>query len=252
MTFMPMTNVGILHVHSNLSYDGQNTLAEIAFFAKSRGYQFVAMSEHSDTFDPQKMAYLVDQCGRLSDASFLMIPGLEFTCDNRLHLLALGIERYINTTNPILVARFAREQGGLAILSHPSRYAYQIPSGLETYLDGIEVWNAGYDGRFIPNDRSIRLWKSLRTCNNSLRAFGSQDLHAIEDHRHVRVGVRCEQLTRHAILKGLRAGKFVISNSFLRLQSDSSPCWMKLSAIGAGRRAYLVAKALRDRLARTR
>jgi len=246
-----MAHVGILHVHSNLSYDGQNTLAEIAFLAKLRGYRFVGMSEHSDTFEPQKMACLVDECRRLSDASFLMMPGLEFTCDNRLHLLALGIEHYTDAMNPALVARFVRAEGGLAILSHPSRYGYQIPSGLEMLLDGIEVWNAGYDGRFIPNDRSIRLWKSLRVRNHSLRAFGSQDLHEIGTHRHVRVSVQCEQLTRDAILKSLK-GNFVISNSYVRLRSDSSPGWMKLNAIGAGRRAYLTAKAIRDCVARIR
>ena len=247
-----MANVGILHVHSNLSYDGRNTLAEIAFLGRSRGYRFVGMSEHSDTFDPQKMAYLVNECRRLSDASFLMIPGLEFTCDNRLHLLALGIDSYTDTTNPVLVARFAKAQGGLAILSHPSRYGYQIPSGLEMVLDGIEVWNAAYDGRFLPNDRAIRLWKAMHGRNNSLRAFGAQDLHTIRDHRHVRVSVRCDQLTRDMIVKSLRDGDFVISNSYVRLQSDSSPSWMKLNAIGAGHRAYLTAKAIRDRLAKIR
>jgi PHP domain-containing protein len=245
-------HVGILHVHSNLSYDGQNTLAEIASLAKSRGYRFVGMSEHSDTFEPQKMAYFVDECRRLSDASFLMIPGLEFTCDNRLHLLALGIDRYTDSTNPALVARFVNAQGGLAILSHPGRYGYQIPSGLEMLLDGIEVWNAGYDGRFIPNDRSIRLWKSLHARNNLLRAFGSQDLHAVGNHRHVRVSVRCEPMTREAILKSLKGGNFVISNSYVRLRPDSSPGWLKLNAIGTGRRAYLTARAIRDRVARIR
>jgi PHP domain len=245
-----MAHVGILHVHSNLSYDGQNTLAEIASLAKSRGYQFVGMSEHSDTFEPKKMAYLVDECRRLSDASFLMIPGLEFTCDNRLHLLGLGIDRFTDVRHPALVARFVKAQGGLAILSHPSRYGYQIPSGLEMVLDGIEVWNAGYDGRFIPNDRSIRLWKSLRARNQSLCAFGSQDLHAIGSHRHVRVDVRCEPLTRDAILESLKGGSFLISNSYVRLRPDSSPGWTKLHAIRAGRRAYLTAKAIRDRLAR--
>jgi hypothetical protein len=245
-----MANVGILHVHSNLSYDGQNTLAEIASFAKSRGCRFVGMSEHSDTFDAQKMARLVNECRRLSDASFLMVPGLEFTCDNRLHLLALGIERYTDATNPALVARFVKAQGGLTILSHPSRYGYQIPSGLEMLLDGIEVWNAGYDGRFLPNDHSIRLWKVLRARNTSLRAFGSQDLHAIADRCHVRVSVRCEQLTRDAILKRLKDGHFIISNSYIRLRSDSPPGWMKLNAIGAARRAYLAGRAIRDRLAR--
>ena len=247
---MTRSHVGILHVHSNLSYDGQNTLGEIAFLAKSRGYHFVGISEHSDTFDPQKMAHLVNECRRLSDASFLMIPGLEFTCDNRLHLLALGIDSYTDTTNPALVARFAKAQGGLAILSHPSRYGYQVPSGLEMLLDGIEVWNAGYDGRFVPNDRSIRLWRSLRARNNSLYAFGSQDLHAIGHHRHVRVSVRSDQLTQDAILRGLKRGNFVISNSYIRLRSDSSPGWMKLNAIGAGRGVYLTARAICDRVAR--
>src|SRR5438445_4479154 len=164
-----MAHVGIVHVHSNLAYDGQNTLAEIASLGRSRGYQFVGMSEHSDTFEPKKMADLVDECRRLSDGSFLMLPGLEFTCDNRLHLLALGIERYTTLTNPALVARFVNAEGGVAVLSHPIRYGYQIPAGLEMVLDGIEVWNAGYDGRFIPNDRSIRLWESLRVRNHSLR-----------------------------------------------------------------------------------
>jgi hypothetical protein len=60
-------HVGILHVHSNLSYDGQNTLAEIASLAKLRGYRFVGMREHSDTFEPQKMADLVDECPPLSE-----------------------------------------------------------------------------------------------------------------------------------------------------------------------------------------
>jgi PHP domain len=247
-----MAHVGILHVHSNLSYDGQNTLAEIASVAKRRGYRFVGITEHSDTFDQNKMAHLVDECERRSDASLLMVPGLEFTCDHNLHLLALGIEHYTHVTNPALVARFVKAQGGLAILSHPSRYGYQIPSGLEMLLDGIEVWNAGYDGRFIPNDRSIRLWKSLHARNNSLRAFGSQDLHTIGDDSHVRVSVRCDQLTRDGILKSLKDGDFVISNSYVRLRSDSSPGWLKLNAIGVGRRAYFTARAIRDRLARMR
>ena len=245
-----MAHVGILHVHSNLSYDGQNTLAEIASFAKRRGYRFVGLSEHSDTFDQHKMAHLVDECRRRSDASLLMVPGLEFTCDHNLHLLALGIEYYTDVTNPALVARFVKAQGGLAILSHPSRYGYQIPSGLEMLLDGIEVWNAAYDGRFLPNDRSIRLWKALHARNNSLRAFGTQDLHTIRDHRHVRVSVRCNRLTRDTILQSLKNGDFVISNSYVRLRSDSSPGWMKLKAIGAAHRAYLTARAIRDRLVR--
>jgi hypothetical protein len=96
------------------------------------------------------------------------------------------------------------------------------------------------------------LWKSLHARNHSLRAFGSQDLHAVGRHRHVRVSVRCEQLSRDGIVKNLKGGNFHVSNSYVRLRSDASPGWLALNAIGAGRRAYFFARALRNRLASMR
>ena len=45
-----MAKTGIIHIHSNLSYDGRQSLEEIALFARKRGYCFVGMTEHSDTF----------------------------------------------------------------------------------------------------------------------------------------------------------------------------------------------------------
>jgi len=244
-----MAHVGIIHVHSKFSYDGQHTLDEIAFFARKRGYSFVGMSEHSNTFDQRKMVEFVEECRRVSDPSFLMIPGLEFTCDANLHLLALGIERFTDAKNPISIARFVRAQGGVAIVSHPGRYDFKIPSGLETAIDGIEVWNASCDGRFVPNHRSIALWKALRKRNGSLLAFGAQDLHRITRHRHVKVIVPSDQLTQEKLLRKFREGDFVVSNSYVRLSPGALPGWVKLNAIGCIRRAFLTAKAIRDRLA---
>ena len=117
-----MTLKGIIHVHSNLSYDGQHSLEEIAQYAKKCGYGFVGMTEHSDTFDNDKMSDFVNECRRLSNSELLVIPGVEFTCENKLHLLGLGIEHFTDVKDPISVARFIRAQGGLAIVSHPVRY----------------------------------------------------------------------------------------------------------------------------------
>ena len=49
---------GIIPVHSNYSYDGRHTTGEIAAFARARGFAFIAMSEHSDTLDSEKVKRL--------------------------------------------------------------------------------------------------------------------------------------------------------------------------------------------------
>ena len=82
---------GIIHVHSNYSYDGQHSIDEIAQFGRKRGYSFIGMTEHSDTLDEEKVALYVEECRRVSSPDCLIIPGIEFSCDNNLHLIGLGV-----------------------------------------------------------------------------------------------------------------------------------------------------------------
>ena len=105
-----MVRSGIIHVHSTFSYDGEHTLAELASFGKKCGYSFIGMAEHSDTFDDAKMKALVEECGRLSDGEFLMIAGIEFSCEGSLHLIGLGIRQFTSARDPIVVARFIRDR----------------------------------------------------------------------------------------------------------------------------------------------
>lgn len=238
---------GIIHVHSKFSYDGRHTLEEIALFARKLGYSFVGVTEHSDTFDEGRMSDFVKECRRFSDSALVLIPGIEFTCEKNLHLLGLGVEHFTAIKDPILVAQFIKAQGGLAIVAHPIRYNYKIPSGLEAEINGIEIWNAGYDGRFVPNDRSIALWQTLRKRNEVLLAYGGQDLHGITDHCHVKLTVSCDELTEGAILRALKEGNYLITNPYFRLCPACMNGGLNLTSIFWARRAYLIAKAIRDR-----
>src|SRR3989475_11051387 len=168
---------GIIHVHSTLSYDGEHSLAELASFGRKCGYSFIGMTEHSDTFDDAKMKALVEECRRLSDGEFLLIAGIEFSCEGNLHLIGLGIRQFTSASDPIVVARFIRAQGGLAIVSHPSRSGYEIPPGLVGEINGIEVWNASNDSRFVPDRRCIELWRGFRAPNQTLPAAPWPGLH---------------------------------------------------------------------------
>jgi hypothetical protein len=239
---------GILHVHSRYSYDGEHSLEEIASFAGRRGYSFVCMSEHSDTLDEEKVARFVEECGRVSNSGCLIIPGIEFTCQNRLHLMGLGVRGYISSRDPLQVTDFIHSQGGIAVICHPIRYQYLIPHDLSRVVDGIEVWNGVYDGRLVPNDRSLRLIREVRRYNKSCLAFGGQDLHRLHERDSVEITVDCDRLAEDALVRALKNGDFFIQNPYFKLSPLTPEPWPKLATITLARRFYLLAKMARDRM----
>jgi hypothetical protein len=239
-----MPKTGIIHAHSQFSFDGEHRLEELATLARRRGFDFIAMTEHSDTLDTGQMQQFVRTCRQLSDSQFLVMPGVEFDCAHNLHMLGIGIEDLVDSKDPTFVARAIREQGGLAIIAHPSRSAYLIPEGLENVINGIEVWNARYDGWFIPNDRAIALWRALRQRNTTLIAIGGQDLHVMTRHGYVKTAVVHDQLNQAALLQALEDGRFWISNSYLRLHSTSFNGWFRSGCLACARQVYLCARSV--------
>lgn len=242
---------GIIHVHSTYSYDGRHSLAEIVEYGRQRGYDFVGMSDHADTFDSARMAQYVSECRQVSNPGCALIEGLEFTCGNDLHILGLGIQRYTPTRDPLTAIDFIHQEGGIAIVAHPIRYDYQIPPDIAGAADGIEVWNASYDGRFVPNLRSLRLLRAMRRDGHkAIRAFGGPDLHRIGDHHTVEITVACSEAGPAAILDALKCGRFTLFNPYFRVPADGELGVLASLPIQVTRHLYNAATMLRDTLYR--
>jgi hypothetical protein len=239
---------GILHVHSNHSYDGRHSMAEIRDMARGRGYAFVGMAEHSNTLDAGSVARVAEECRRLSTAECRMLPGIEFSCRGGLHLVGFGLAEYSDSTDPFYLARFIADRGCLAVLAHPQRDLDRIPPELAPLLHGLEVWNARYDGRFIPDHRGLDLLTALRRRNASLLGYGGVDLHEIADVAHVRTVVAADDTSEAAILAGLRRGRFMISSPYFSLDAAGARSRLHAAGMVTGRRVYELARDLRDRV----
>jgi hypothetical protein len=238
----------VLHVHSTVSYDGQHPLSELAEAARRHGYDFVAMTEHSDTLDQARLSNLADQCQASSRSDLLLIPGVEYTCDGNLHLLAFGMRRYTSETRPIAVAQQVAEAGGIPVVAHPIRYAYGVSEELAPWLAGIEVWNAGYDGRFVPNPRSFQLLEAFRRRNAMLAAFSGQDIHRTRHFCDVSVVVDEDRLEERAILDALREGRFGIRGGPFRIAARAELSKGTMVAWRLAHRVYEHARWLRNRI----
>jgi hypothetical protein len=207
---------GDCHLHSWHS-DGRRTPAEIAALARSAGLDFVNSSDHNTT---AAHAHWADAAGD----DLLVLLGEEVTTRNG-HVLALGTEpgtfvdwRY--RARDRRWARFAREirrAGGLVVPAHP--HADCVGCAWKfgfAEADAVEVWNgpwtpddevalAAWDGMLVASARQDGAW---------LPAMGDSDAHRDPDVvGHPQTVVLADDLTREAILAGLRAGRSYVAES---------------------------------------
>ena len=212
---------GVLHVHSRFS-DGEESVERVAQTFRDSGMCFVAMSDHAEVFDEQRMQEYVAICDALSDSDFLIIPGLEFAFKGgSIHILGYGITRRIRASGMEELVDGIHEAGGIAVLAHPPLGSINMIGSIKGTLDGIEVWNGRYDGVVAPRAESFQLLRRIRSSNLKVSAYSGIDLHNIGQARKpLYVEIETETLHRAHIVDGLRAGRFTIHGGNIAIPSS--------------------------------
>jgi len=204
---VPTTGVirGIVHCHTDLSYDSRVPLSELCASLRSEGFQFVALTEHNRGVTAERYADYVASCRRLSDDRFVAIPGLEVLCVGGVEIAGLGIAEIVEPGDPDAVIARIRALGGYAIWVHPLKRGR---SEGDHGCDAIEVLNGKVDGTLAPNlelvDRVIR----LRRKRLQVHAIFGLDLHGLDQPRCVWVECFDSEPKASSILAALRAGRF--------------------------------------------
>jgi hypothetical protein len=202
-------SLGIVHVHSTFSHDGRDTLAALHAFARERGIAFVGLTDHAEDLDRTIFDRFVADCARVSTPDVRLIPGLEFRFAgwSGLHLLALGLRQWIEPATPAEFAAIAPGVAGFTIMAHPLLPRYQLPDEVAATLNGIEVWNAAYNTRFLPDPRAIRLLEHARRRYPQLVGVAGLDQHDSRNDRETRLQLLADRAADP--LEELRAGRFV-------------------------------------------
>jgi hypothetical protein len=213
---------GLIHIHTTYSYDGTLSTNDIVKLVKIRNIDFIILTEHAEDFDDKKMQVFVNECAKASDESFLVIPGLEFNINNEIHILGIGIEKYIHERDYEELIRKIHENNGLAILAHAVVYK-NIPYMKLKDLDLIEIWNPKYGESLSPSIKSIKILSEFRKTKKTYIASAGLDLHKLEDLTPLCQVVFSAQLTQKDILNSLKRGEFNSTNGFIELSPLNDP-----------------------------
>jgi PHP domain-containing protein len=245
---------GAIHIHSVYS-DGEFTLAELREIYRAAGCDFVCMTDHAEAFNRAKLASYIDECRALSDHRFRFIAGLEYTCENRMHVLGYGVASLVTTLNPQEVIRHIKREGGVSVIAHPMGSAFKWIESFETLPDGIETWNSKYDGRYAPRPATFRLLKRLQERKPQMRAFYGQDLHWKNQHRGLFNIIERSSLSREQVLTAFARGDYRAQKGELELPSSGSLSEEQLARFGSvnnrtarNRRLMKKTKKLLDRI----
>jgi hypothetical protein len=210
---------GAIHLHSVYS-DGEFTLAELRETLIAAGCSFACMTDHAEYFDRQKTRDYFAECDSLSDDRFRFIPGFEYSCYERMHVLGLGVTEAAETQDPQEVIRIIARSRGVSIIAHPKDEFFGWIETFDELPNGIETWNSKYDGRYAPRVATFQLLERLRRRKPEMRAYYGVDLHWRRQYRGLLNLARCRSNSREEILGAFARGDYQGVKDDLALPSD--------------------------------
>ena len=162
------------------------------------------MTDHADDFDEPKLADYVRECAELSDGQFSFIPGLEYTCEQHMHILGYGVTVLADTMDPQRIIQHIEQHGGLAVIAHPKDTMFSWIETFDVLPFGIETWNSKYDGRYAPRSPHVRIVAPAAAAA-SRKCERSTDKICIGRNNFAACLLNCNAtaLNREAILKAL-------------------------------------------------
>jgi len=182
-----------LHVHSNWSKDSLITPKDLVYYAKKRGLNAVAVTDHDQ---------IEGSCKIARETDFLVVPGMEVSSADG-HIVALNLQELIpkGLSAQETVDRIHRE-GGIAIAVHP--YAWlkgSLTSHVEdARFDAVETVNACA----VPFNRCKRKAGEIARKLN-LPCVGGTDAHYGPTIGYGYTAIDCEP-TVDAIIKAIVSG----------------------------------------------
>lgn len=243
------TGVGVLHVHSDYSHDGHDSLEEIRSWALDHGVQFVGLSDHAEDFSADRFEEFVVQCRAQSDERVTLIPGLEFRFAglSGLHLLAIGLRSWISPSTPSEFTRLAPAVSALTVLAHPGLARYRIPDTVRQHIGAVEIWNGAYNTRYLPDPVAMRMVRDWRRERAGVLATAGLDQHDRRNDRELRV----------ALLPGageplaaLAAGRFINRGRTLSIGATGGWSTIQLASLTLARGVFDFVERIQDRTVR--
>jgi len=237
---------GAIHMHSDYSHDGLDSLENLREVCITRGIRWVGLTDHAEDLDEEVFSEYLAHCASLSDDEFRFIPGLEFRFAGfrGVHLFAIGLDRWIQ---PRTFEEFFDQTGTAArftVLAHPVLCRYVVPPIILDRIDAIEIWNTNYNTRYLADPRAIELYHTLHARRPEVVATVGLDQHDSSNDREVRTLISVDDIANAG--DALKAGRFRTTGRNATFDSVASMSPGEMRGLRFRRAAFDVVERLQN------
>jgi hypothetical protein len=166
-----------------------------------------------------------------SNETFCVIPGIEFAGNEGMHIVGLGAVHLIREMDPLGVIRGIHAQDGLAVLAHPKRIGWACAPEILRAVDAAEIWNVGYDGKYLPSSKALSAFGQMKQINPRLLAVASHDFHRASSFYDVSIEMDVTELSPNAILRNLQQGSYRIRSRWFQTDSKARVSRIKVAFV---------------------
>ncbi len=183
-----------LHVHTTYSSDSLITPQELIKYAKLRGLNAIAVTDHNTLDGAYKIARETD---------FPIIPGMEISSADG-HIVALNVKELIpRDLTAVETVERIHKAGGIAIACHPYvLFKGCLKDAVTGDFDAIEIINA----------HAYPFKRSIKKAQEKAEQYGLPRVAGTDSHFRTQIGwgyteIDAEAPTADAIVKAIAAGK---------------------------------------------
>ncbi len=213
-----------LHVHTNYSHDGRDSVAKLLENAIAQQLDGIAICDH----DTMEGSHAAQEYVAKHNLDLIIIPGIEVTTAKG-HLLVLGLENGIakglSVEETIRIAKKEAKSSTVVIIAphpfHPFRHSIGNVC-LQPGIDAIETFNSRY---FTGVANKMARQTAAR---NNITAVAGSDAHSAECVGLATVAVETEATQKtqvDAILRAIKEGKVKIK------KRKRTPIWVYFSQL---------------------
>lgn len=228
---------GIVHCHSDLSFDSTLSLDDLCATLSQEGLHFVALTEHTRGVTPSEYQKYVEACRHHSSPSFVVVPGLEVRCERGIEMAGVGLYDFVADGPVEQVVSSIQERGAYALWVHPRKRGVASTTSLS--CDAWEVLNGKLDGTIAPSINVLKRLRAFSKGNDRPHAIFGLDLHSLTQNRSAWLECDVPALSCDAIVTALREGRFHNRTATIVLPSSGRmSCWNYL-LVATMRTAYI-------------
>jgi len=215
---------GDFHCHSKESGDAKPEIADMITFARSKGLDFIELSDHNTVSQ-------LDFYAANAVPDLLLVPGVEFTTYHG-HANGIGATQWVDhkigldgATIDGAVSAF-HAQGALFSINHPAMNIGDLCIGCAwdwpvdpSELDGLEIETGGYSqAGVLFHDPAMTMWETMLDSGHHVFALAGSDDHQGGQGTGAQYSpmsspttfVYASELSVAAILAALREGRTVV------------------------------------------